>query len=163
MSREWSAAGLLVYGPGVVDDGRGLKRYTLINLFLIVISAPWTFVGWDVRFEVLGLPFWVIYALTFTVRYAVFVAFGIERLWRRESEAERGPMTGDVSHAQGIVGLGITLRILRDFALTRTAAAWVVILFVEAVFAAVMPSADSALLLVASSVTQDIVWPAGRI
>jgi len=38
-----------------------------------------------------------------------------------------------------------------------------VILFVGAVFAAIMSSADSALLSVASSVTQDIVRPAGGI
>jgi len=71
-----------------------MKRYTLINLFLIVISAPWVFVGWHIRFEVLGLPFWVIYALAFTGGYAVFIAFGIEQLWRRESEAERGSDDG---------------------------------------------------------------------
>jgi Na+/proline symporter len=58
---------------------------------------------------------------------------------------------------------GITLLVLGDFASLNPAAAWVVVLFVGAVFAAIMSSADSALLSVASSVTQDIARPLVRI
>jgi SSS family solute:Na+ symporter len=66
-------------------------------------------------------------------------------------------------HLSGADSEGITLMVLRDFARLNPAAGWVVVLFVGAVFAAIMSSADSALLSVASSVTQDIARPLARI
>lgn len=66
-----------------------MKWYVLFNLFLMVVSAPWIFVGWDVRVEIFGFPFWAVYAVAFTIAYAVFVAISIERLWRRDSDADR--------------------------------------------------------------------------
>ncbi|MEO0796169.1 MAG: sodium:solute symporter family protein [Verrucomicrobiota bacterium] len=54
---------------------------------------------------------------------------------------------------------GITLLVLKDFAMTHPAAGWVTIVFVAAVFAAIMSTADSALLAIASSATQDLLRP----
>lgn len=68
---------------------------------------------------------------------------------------------GNISHPglSGDLSEGITLLVLKDFALSHPAAVWVVVLFAGAVFAAIMSSADSALLSMSSSVTQDIARP----
>lgn len=70
-------------------------------------------------------------------------------------------LLGNIAHPglDGSAAEGVTLRVVADFARTHPAAAWVVILFVGAVFAAIMSSADSALLSMASSVTQDMARP----
>lgn len=73
-------------------------------------------------------------------------------------------MLGNIAHP-GLDRLGsesITMLVLEDFALTHPAAEWVTILFVAAVFAAIMSTADSALLAIASSATQDLFRPLMR-
>ncbi len=54
---------------------------------------------------------------------------------------------------------GVVLLILHDFAQAHTWGHWIAALFVAAVLAAIMSSADSALLSIASSVTKDFVRP----
>lgn len=54
---------------------------------------------------------------------------------------------------------GITMLVLGDFAATHPAAQWVVYIFIAAVVAAIMSTADSVLLAIASSATQDLFRP----
>ncbi|WP_269539895.1 sodium:solute symporter family protein [Cerasicoccus fimbriatus] len=54
---------------------------------------------------------------------------------------------------------GITMLVLNDYAATHPAAKWVVYVFIAAVVAAIMSTADSVLLAIASSATQDLFRP----
>jgi len=54
---------------------------------------------------------------------------------------------------------GITMLVLADFAATHPAATWVTYIFIAAVVAAIMSTADSVLLAIASSATQDLLRP----
>ncbi|GHB93231.1 sodium:solute symporter family protein [Cerasicoccus arenae] len=54
---------------------------------------------------------------------------------------------------------GITMLVLGDYAASHPAAKWVVFVFVAAVIAAIMSTADSILLAIASSATQDFFRP----
>jgi len=74
-------------------------------------------------------------------------------------------MLGNIAHPglDRMGSEGVTLLVLKDFAATHPAAGWVVVMFVAAVFAAIMSTADSALLAIASSATQDLVRPAAKI
>lgn len=54
---------------------------------------------------------------------------------------------------------GITMLVLGDFAATHPAAMWVTYIFIAAVVAAIMSTADSVLLAIASSATQDLLRP----
>lgn len=58
---------------------------------------------------------------------------------------------------------GITMLVLGDFAATHPAAMWVTYIFIAAVVAAIMSTADSVLLAIASSATQDLLRPLIRI
>lgn len=54
---------------------------------------------------------------------------------------------------------GITLKMLQKLGEGRAAASWIILLFLAAVFAAIMSTIDSALLAISSMITQDLYRP----
>ncbi len=55
-------------------------RYTLLNLLVLSLTAPWPFVAGSGQ-TLAGWPLWAVYAVVASTVYACFVAWSLKHYW----------------------------------------------------------------------------------
>lgn len=68
-----------------------MRTYLILNLVVILLSAPWWFTLTGDRLTLAGFPLWAVYCLVVAVGYAIFVAVSLARVWAYGQEDDPRP------------------------------------------------------------------------